>query len=98
MTNYSSSDDEHASVMPAGFDLARRRSSKSPLAKLCPVPYGVIETRPHHIDDIRDCPAYRDWDMFVRFSHDGENGTAVFGVYSRISFPAMSFESEKFLH
>ena len=38
MTNYSSSVDEKSSAMPAGFDFAcRRRSSKLPLAKSCPL-------------------------------------------------------------
>ena len=94
-TNYNSSADRNSSAMPAGFGLALRRSSKLPLAKVGPLPSGLISIRSHHIDDIRDCPAYRDWDMFVKFHHGGDNGAGAFGVYSRRSCRAMSFDSEK---
>ena len=97
MTYCESSEDEHSSATPAGFDIAHRRSSKSPLAEVGPFSSRVIKVSPNYIVDIRDCPIYRDWNWFVKVPHDGDNGTGVFGVYARYSFPAMSFDNERFL-
>ena len=46
MTNCKSSDDENSSTMPAVFVLERRRSSKSPLAKVGPLSHGVHQCKP----------------------------------------------------
>ena len=95
MTYCESSEDEHSSATPAGFDIAHRRSSKSPLAKVGPFSFRVIKVSPNYLVDIRDCPIYRDWNLIVKVPHDGETRTGVCWVYSSSTFPAMSIDNEQ---